>query len=144
MLTIQQRINRAQAKRQVQLANMRQAASDKIAAQRIILEARIERQHFLEQQRILRQAVREQALRERLIKRSGDIALTLDDVVALRPCSRIQAVHKMLRPLWEQDIPVTAQQALEAGCNASDITWVMMRLKRIKVSGSELFEPPDT
>lgn len=118
-----------QRRRQMQLQDMRDRFAQKEAILATEMAVRHERQRAIERERIARQKQRDAELRIAMMTRVGVHALTLDQVMTLRPCRRIREVHKLLRPIWDNDMPVSAEQAIALGCADSDIRWVVAKLE---------------
>lgn len=133
-MLLQDHIRHGQEKRARQLASMRNNVVAKLEAELAIIRERAARQRaMIEANEVIRRARQEERkkeLREKLIFELGDTALTLDDVLAMRPCRRVAAVKRLLGKTWDHDRAVTAKQALEAGCDTMDIEWVKYRLDK--------------
>ena len=130
MLTHAEHVAITQAKRQRALDAIRERHRLAEAVETEARNRRLEARRVLEDARRERQRLEDERLRAKMLLDTADIALTLDDVVALRPCRRISAVRRMLKKYWNEDVPVTAQMALDAGCQISDINWVQYQLRR--------------
>ena len=130
MLTHAQHVAQTQSKRQRALDAVRKRFATQEALEAADRAVRIKRRNELEAIRIQREQEQKERMRIKLMESCGDIALSLDEVLALHPCRRIAAVRRMLKSYWDTDTPVTAQQALDAGCQLSDISWVQQQLKK--------------
>ena len=130
MLTHDKHVALTQSKRQRALDAVRERFRLAEAAETAARNRRLEARRVIEDVRRERQRLEDERLRAKMLLEAADISLTLDDVMALRPCRRISAVRKMLKQYWNDDVPVTAQMALDAGCKESDIRWVQYQLRR--------------
>lgn len=130
MLSHTQHVQHTQAKRAAQLHAIRAQYLEREAAENALRQERNARRERIEQLRLAREAERETALRAKMLTACGNTGLILDEVLSLRPCRRIDFVKHALQKYWDEDIPVTAQMALDAGCTSTDVKWVMYKLKK--------------